>query len=60
VLLGGTDAATRLYAERYGPACDLYERLCAPALIADAVFDNDDVNRPHIRIRPDGRLAKRP
>jgi len=29
-------------------------------LIADAVFDNDDVNRPHIRIRPDGRLAKRP
>ena len=59
-LLGGMDAARRLYAERYGPACDLYERLCAPASIADVVFDNDDVNRPEVRIRRAGRLAKRP
>jgi uridine kinase len=59
-LLGGREAARRLYAERYGPAGDLYERLCAPASIADAVLDNDDVARPHLRIRPNGRLASRP
>lgn len=56
-LLGGTDAAARLYAERYGPACDLYWRLCAPASIADAVFHNDDVSHPRLSIRPHGRLA---
>jgi uridine kinase len=39
-LLGGSEAAGRLYAERYSPACDLYERLCAPASIADVVIEN--------------------
>jgi len=56
-LLGGIDAATRLYAERYDPACALYERLCAPGQIADVVLDNDDLGNPHTTIRPDGRLA---
>jgi uridine kinase len=55
----GTDAARRIYAERYRPAFDLYERLCAPARIADAIFDNDDPDRPHVQVRPDGRFAER-
>jgi uridine kinase len=55
--LGGSEAARKLYAERYGPACDLYERLCAPASIADVVIENDDLDHPRIHIRPDGRLA---
>jgi uridine kinase len=58
-LLGGAEAAGRLYSERYGPACDLYERLCAPASIADAIFHNDDVRHPQVSVRPDGRLASR-
>jgi uridine kinase len=57
-LLGGSEAARRLYAERYSPACDLYERLCAPASIADVVIENDDVTHPRIHIRPDGRLVR--
>jgi uridine kinase len=55
--LGGPQAARRLHAERYGPACDLYERLCAPESSADVVFNNDDPERPRVRFRPGGRLA---
>jgi uridine kinase len=55
--LGGIEAARRLYAERYDPACDLYERLCTPDRIADVVFHNDDLDQPSVRFRPDGRLA---
>ena len=55
--LGGIEGAQRLYAERYSPAFALYERLCAPESTADAVLDNDDLDRPRLAIRPDGRLA---
>lgn len=52
-LLGGTEAARKLYASRYGPAFDIYERLCAPAVAADVIFINDDVEHPRIQIRAD-------
>lgn len=55
-LLGGEDAARRLYAERYRPAFDLYDRLCAPKSIADVVVHNDDLDRPDVIVRTDGRL----
>ena len=55
--LGGVDAARELYAARYRPAVDLYDRLCAPESRADAVFHNDDVERPRLTVRPGGRLA---
>jgi uridine kinase len=55
--LGGIEAARQLYAERYDPACDLYERLCTPDRIADVILNNDDPERPGVRFRPDGRLA---
>jgi len=54
--LGGAAAARELYAQRYRPAIDLYERLCAPQSRADAIFHNDDLERPRLAIRPDGRL----
>jgi uridine kinase len=54
--LGGIEAARQLYAERYDPACDLYERLCAPDRNADAIIDNDDLSHPRLRLRPGGRL----
>lgn len=56
-LLGGADAARRLYAERYRPAFDLYRRLCDPENAADAVLNNDDLAAPRLGVRPDGRLA---
>jgi uridine kinase len=55
--LGGVAAATELYAARYRPAAELYERLCAPGSHADAIFNNDDLARPRLAIRPDGRLG---
>jgi uridine kinase len=55
--LGGIAAASELYATRYRPASALYERLCTPESRADAVFNNDDLERPHLTIRPEGRLA---
>lgn len=55
--LGGVAATQELYAARYRPAFDLYERLCFPETCADAVFDNDDLAHPRLTIRPDGRLA---
>jgi uridine kinase len=55
---GGMVEARRLYAERYGPAFQLYEEACRPSLLADAVVKNDDLHHPQIVIRPDGRLRK--
>jgi uridine kinase len=55
--LGGASAARELYAARYRPAFDLYERLCAPETHADAVFGNDDLAHPRLTIRRAGRLA---
>ncbi|MEJ0074366.1 MAG: uridylate kinase [Alphaproteobacteria bacterium] len=57
--LGGLDAARELYAARYRPAFDLYERLCTPEARADAVFNNDDLERPRLIIRLDGRFGPR-
>ena len=58
--LGGADLASRLYAERYRPAFALYERLCQPRLIADAVVDNNDFEHPLIFVRSGGRLRPNP
>jgi uridine kinase len=55
--LGGEDVARQLYAERYRPAFDLYERLCAPEKNADVLLVNEDFQRPQIHIRQDARLA---
>ncbi len=55
--LGGAEATRQLYADRYRPAFDLYERLCAPASVADAIFNNDNFYHPALRIRGDGRLS---
>jgi len=54
--LGGAETTRQLYAGRYRPAYDLYERLCAPASIADVILNNDDFDRLHMKIRQDGRL----
>ena len=56
-LLGGEESARELYAARYQPAFDLYERLCSPAAIADASINNEDVDRPYLHVRDPGRLA---
>lgn len=53
--LGGGDVARQLYAERYRPAFDLYERLCAPEKNADVLLVNEDLQRPQIHIRQDAR-----
>ena len=56
--LGGEAAAQKLYAERYRPAFDLYQRLSAPEANADVLLINEDFQRPQLHIRPDGRLAE--
>jgi uridine kinase len=55
-MFGGTEAARRLYAERYQPAFRIYEDLCAPASIADVVLNNDVFKTPSVRIRNGSRL----
>jgi uridine kinase len=55
-MFGGTDAARRLYAERYRPAFRIYEGLCAPASIADVVFNNDVFESPRLRVSNGTRL----
>jgi uridine kinase len=56
--LGGEDVARQLYAERYRPAFDLYERFCAPEKSADVLLVNEYFQRPEVHIRYDGRLAE--
>ncbi|SCB46108.1 uridylate kinase [Rhizobium multihospitium] len=56
-LLGGTETTRQLYADRYRPAFALYESLAAPALVADAVINNDDFDWPILRVREAGRLS---
>ena len=55
--LGGREAATALFAERYAPAFEIYSQACAPREIADAVIDNEDFDRQSLSIRADGRLG---
>lgn len=55
--LGGFTEARALYANRYKPAFDLYEKLCTPRISADVVIDNNDFEHPRMEIRSDGRLA---
>jgi uridine kinase len=55
--LGGEAAARNLYTNRYRPAYALYERLCDPERHSDAIIDNDDLMRPRLHLRPNGRLA---
>jgi len=57
VRLGGFAKARELYATRYKPAFDLYEKLCNPRLSADVVIDNNNFEHPRMEIRSDGRLA---
>lgn len=57
-LLGGEAAARQFYAERYKPAYEIYERLCAPASAADVVISNDDFDRPKRRLKSGGRLTR--
>ncbi|WP_210261901.1 uridylate kinase [Bradyrhizobium aeschynomenes] len=52
----GEQVALKLYAERYGPAFDLYEDNCNPAEMADVVLNNDDLDNPIIRFKTGGRL----
>lgn len=56
--LGGANATRELYAVRYKPAFDIYERMCAPASAADAIFNNNDFNRPALKRRDGGRLPQ--
>jgi len=55
--LGRVDATRQLYAVRYKPAFDIYERSCAPASAADAIIDNNDFVHPVLKIRDDSRLS---
>lgn len=57
--LGGEDAARRLYTARYKPAFAIYERMCTPTSAADAILDNDDLARPVLKVRDDGRLSRK-
>ncbi|MGF9565593.1 uridylate kinase [Neorhizobium sp. JUb45] len=57
-LLGGIDAARQLYASRYQPAYDLYESICAPSTNADALFNNEDIENPVLKINASGRLQR--
>jgi uridine kinase len=55
--VSGADAASKLYAERYRAAFDLYESLCEPGWISDVVLNNDDLERPKVVIREGSLLA---
>ncbi len=57
--LGGAEATRQLYANRYRPAFDLYDHLSNPALAADAVLDNNDLDQPRLTVRLGGRLASK-
>lgn len=55
--LGGEEATRNLYANRYRPAYALYERLCEPERHSDVIIINDDLIRPKLHVKPNGRLA---
>ena len=55
--LGGEQAARVLYANRYRPANDLYERLCLPEEHSDAIIDNDNLISPKLHFPPGSRLG---
>ena len=55
--LGGEEKVRDLYEKRYRPAYALYERLCEPEQHSDAIIDNDDLLRPQLHVRPEGKLA---
>lgn len=55
--LGGVEAARQIYLTRYKPAFDIYQKTCSPAATADAIIDNDDFERPILKLRHDGRLT---
>jgi len=54
---GGEDAARELFAQRYRPAFDLYDRLCSPEQSADVIVNNDDFSSPELQFREQGRLV---
>jgi uridine kinase len=56
--LGGEEAARNLCANRYRPAYALYERLCKPDRHSDVIINNDDLIRPKLHVKPNGRLAR--
>lgn len=58
--LGGADAARKVYADRYRPAFDIYQSLCMPALSADIIVDNEDFDRPVVRLVAGGRASAAP
>lgn len=47
----------KLYVQRYRPAYAIYERECQPSRRADAIVNNDDLDRPYLTIQPEGRFA---
>ncbi len=55
--LGGEAAARDVYANRYGPAYAMYERLCEPEQHCDVIIDNDDLGHPRLHVQPNGKLA---
>lgn len=55
--LGGHEAATAIFVERYAPAFKIYSQACAPREMADAVVDNEDFDRQSLLVRADGRLG---
>jgi uridine kinase len=55
--LGGLQAARQLYAQRYRPAFELYEQRCQPLSIADVIVDNNELDRPRMRLRVGGILS---
>jgi uridine kinase len=56
-ILGGIETTRQLYAQRYRPAYELYERACRPHQIADVIVNNEDIEKPSLWIRTNSRLA---
>lgn len=51
LMVGSEEEAERRYVRVQAPVYDLYERLCSPVENSDAVLENEDFNRPTLRIR---------
>ena len=52
------DAARQFYTVRYKPAFDIHETIVDPMDVADAVFNNDDLTRPVLKVRDGSRLLR--